>query len=268
MTPEMLAMFKEFIKGKTGLFFSEEKNYFLESRIAKRIKQSGAHNDMEYYRNIKQDRAEFQQLVDLLTVSETFFMRELPYLELVARRLVPEMSRRASAPINILSAGSATGEEIYSLMMLLRHYNFPLDRVSTLGLDINNTSLDKARAGLYTENSIRHLGKEQVSLLDSFLERGKDGIMKVSRDLVDRARFVHGNLFDGLAGLGPFDLVMLRNTLIYIAPDLRPRVLSNIKDSMRRGSYLILGQVEIAGGTGGLFAERKMDGLSVFVKEG
>lgn len=266
MKPHSLATLKNLILEETGLFFPPEKDYFLVSGASKRAKVTSARDPDEYIRELRRGSAEFQELVNLLTIPETFFIREFRFLDMVARRIVPEIASRRDA-VSVLSAGSATGEEIYSLLMLLARHDFPLDKLRAVGLDINTYSLERARAGVFGQFSVRHADEEAKSTLARFISQTGNGEFRVSDEIKRPARFVHGNLFKGVSGFGPFDLVLLRNTLIYIQPGLRPRVLLNIKHSMRDAGYLVLGQVEIAGGVFGLFHQERLKGLTVFVKK-
>ncbi|MGB9590346.1 MAG: CheR family methyltransferase, partial [Candidatus Hydrothermia bacterium] len=220
----------------------------------------------DYIRKLKGDSREFQELVNLLTIPETYFMREFRFLNLVTRRIAPEIiSKRGT--VSLLSAGSATGEEIYSIIMLALHYNLPMDKISLIGLDINTRSIERAREGVFGQFSVRHADEQTKAIMERFIRQDENGEMRVSERLRGMAKFTHGNLFKGLYGLGPFDIVLLRNTLIYIQPGMRPRVLKNIRDAMREHGYLILGQIEIAGGTFGLFDQEKIEGLTVFLKK-
>ncbi len=267
MNPDTLANLRNLLLRETGLFFPPEKDYLLVSQVEKRVRATGAAGSDEYVRGLRGNSREFQELVNLLTIPETYFMREFRFLDLVARRIIPEIiSGRGRA--SLLSAGSATGEEVYSLIMLALHYNLPMDKISLVGLDINTLSVERARAGIFSRFSIRNTEEQARTILEKFIRQTDNGEIKLSEELMNFARFVHGNLFRGLSGLGPFDIVLLRNTLIYIQPGLRPCVLKNLREGMREGGYLILGQIEITGGAFGIFNQEKIEGLTVFVKKG
>ncbi len=147
--------------------------------------------------------------------------------------------------------------------MLALHYNLPMDKISLVGLDINTLSVERARAGIFSRFSIRNTEEQARTILEKFIRQTDNGEIKLSEELMNFARFVHGNLFRGLSGLGPFDIVLLRNTLIYIQPGLRPGVLKNLREGMREGGYLILGQIEITGGAFGIFNQEKIEVLTI-----
>lgn len=266
MKLDSLAALKNLLLEETGLFFPPEKDYLLVSQVEKRVKAGAAADPDEYIRNLRKNSPEFQELINLITIPETYFMREFRFLDLAARVIIPGIiSRKGNA--TVLSAGSATGEEVYSLIMLAKHYNLPVNKLAVVGLDINTRSIQRAKAGVFGQFSLRHADKEAGGIVARFTIPGINGGIRVSDEIREAARFGWRNLLKGLQGFGPFDLVLLRNTLIYIQPGMRPQVLKNIRSTMREGGYLILGQVEIAGGTFGLFQQEKLEGLTVFVKK-
>jgi len=266
MNSDSLAALKNLLLEETGLFFPPEKDYLLVSQVEKRVKAGAAADPDEYVRCLRSDSPEFQELVNLVTIPETYFMREFRFLDLAARVIIPRViSMRGRA--TVLSAGSATGEEAYSLLMLAVRYNLPVNELEVVGLDINTRSVQRAKAGAFGQFSIRHAEEEARKIIAEFTAPGANGEIRVTEEIRGAARFGWCNFLKGLHGFGPFDLVLLRNTLIYIQPGMRPQVLRNMRDAMREGAYLILGQVEIAGGTFGLFQQEKLEGLTVFVKK-
>lgn len=267
MNPDTLAELKNLLLEETGLFFPPEKDYLLVSQVEKRVKANDTVGPDEYVRGLRGNSREFQELVNLLTIPETYFMREFGFLDLIARRILPEAISRNGRAF-LLSAGSATGEEVYSLIMLALHYNLPMDRIKLVGVDINTGSIERAKTGVFSQFSFRHADQDARAIIARFTRQGENGEIRLSEELMGAARFVHCNLLKGVSHLGRFDVVLLRNTLIYIQPGLRPRILQNIWDSMREGGYLILGQVEIIGGTFGIFGQERLEGLTVFVKKG
>ncbi|MEO0145846.1 MAG: CheR family methyltransferase [candidate division WOR-3 bacterium] len=267
MRPESLAELKNLLVQETGLFFPPEKDYLLVSAVEKRLRLTQNPSPERYIKGLMANPEEFQELVNLLTIPETYFMREFPFLDLAARVIVPRIiSERDEA--HVLSAGSATGEEAYSLIMLALHYNLPMDKIDVLGVDINTRSIMRAKQGVFGQFSMRHADEPARSIVSEFAIPGANGQFSLPDKLRGLVRFEFCNLLKGLGGLGPFDLVLLRNTLIYIQPGLRAKVLMNIRDAMSDGAYLILGQVEIPGGTFGIFSQERLEGLTIFVKKG
>ncbi len=267
MNPDSLAKLKNLLLEETGLFFPPDKDYLLVSQVEKRARANGTTSADEYVRGLVANSSEFQELINLITIPETYFMREFRFLDLVARRIIPEVISRRDRAL-LLSAGSATGEEIYSLAMLALHYNLPMDKIRLVGVDINTRSIERAKTGIFGQFSFRHADPDARAIIARFTRQGENGEIRVSDELTGLARFVHGNLLKDISHLGCFDIVLLRNTLIYIQPGLRPRILQNIRDSMHDGGYLILGQIEIVGGTFGLFQQERLEGLTVFAKKG
>ncbi len=268
MTVSEIRLIRELLKTKAGLFFPDKKEYLVESGVSKRIRATGAKDQADYlFRFLRRDPGELNRLIDLLTVSETYFMREMEFLKLAAQRIIPDIARNKTGPVRVFSAGCATGEEAYSLLMLLRHYNFNLSRVEVLGMDINSASIHRARAGVYGQASFRHLSPEAREIVMGFVQSDSDGGFRVDPQLASKARFIRGNLLHDVKPSWNMDLVLLRNTLMYIAPEMRITVLKNLKQAMAPGGFLILGQIELVSGTDGVFPGTRIQGLKVFYKE-
>jgi chemotaxis protein methyltransferase CheR len=209
----------------------------------------------EYLRSGPQREAEREQLITLVTNKETYFFREPAQLRAFAtyglRDLKHLKSVSGERSLRILSAGCATGEEAYTIAMLVHDSAaFFWDwTVEVVGLDLDGAALEKAREGVYQENSFRATPAEARQA--HFTAEG--GAFRVKDRLRRRMRWVKGNLLDpaAYAGLGAFDAVFCRNVLMYFSEAASRQAIAHLRQVLRRGAYLLLGHAEALAREGG-----------------
>lgn len=264
-----LAPFKEFISASCGLRFDdnagEEKLIFA---LAERLRESGFADQVPYLAQIKADRDEFQRLVNLLTINETYFFREREQLQLLAEQIVPRLLVREGAqlPVRILSAGCSSGEEPYSLAMSLwERYGESLPRLCSItGVDIDSAVLAKARKGQYGEFSFRGVSTE---LRQRYFERAVKGWQ-----LKDHIRAMVGfqelNLLAQAMpqSLHDFDIIFFRNVSIYFDEPTRRQIQQNLSSLMKQDGILMIGCAETIANDLGVFDMVEEDGLFYFTK--
>jgi chemotaxis protein methyltransferase CheR len=235
MTEELLALVAE----RSGMVFAPNRRLEAEAGIARGMKRVGSADPAAYLARLREDVAALDGLVDELRVGETHFMRDPDQMALVRRVLSPLKSRGAAGfPARVWSAGCATGEEAYSLAILLEEEG--LDQGALiLGTDVSAAALEKARAGSYTPWSMR--GASASFLEDYFhLVRGR-------RVLVDRirstVRFQPLNLVAkadyAAQGASGMDLILCRNVLIYFGQEAAGRIAARLFDCLAEGGALL-----------------------------
>lgn len=209
---------------------------------------------------------EIQALVRHLTVAETYFFREakaFAELEAVLPDLIEE-KRVAGKRLRILSAGCCTGEEAYSLVMLLTRLIADLDdwQIDIIGSDINQDYLAKARLGIYSSWAFRGVMSEPLDQLKArFFSEVESGNFAIEPRLKDMVRFVYLNLADDYLiyekqlGTEPFDLVLCRNVLIYFDKPLIKPVLQRLSRLLRPGGWLLLAATEVPSAAEKVFAD-------------
>jgi chemotaxis protein methyltransferase CheR len=236
MKEEILALVAE----RSGLAFAPNRRVGAEAGIARGMKRAGAADLAAYLVRVRRDATAFDDLVEELTVRETHFMRDPDQMDLLRLEVLPALKRRrrAGAPARIWSAGCATGEEAYSLAILLEEEGLDEGAV-VLGTDISTTALEKARAGSYSDWSMR--GVSGRFLEDYFHHvRGR-------RILVDRirskVRFERLNLVgeEDYAAKGAFgmDLILCRNVLIYFGRRTAGRIAARLFACLAEGGALV-----------------------------
>lgn len=233
---------------KTGLAFHGDRRDLFESRVRKRLEETGMRSEEYVKMLVSGSDPELHRLVDLLTVNETYFFRDLPQLTVFARAILPEIYKQKVASswpkIRIWSAGCSIGCEAYTLaIIVLEHFSqHPPVPVEILGTDISLSALEVARKGLYTDREVRDVPEP---FLERYFVRGQDYWMP--RDELKRiVRFQFGNLLDpgdAKAMLG-MDAIFCRNVLMYFDDESRRRAAQVLYDALREGGCVFLGHAE------------------------
>ncbi len=263
-----LAPFQKLIKQRCGLILEGIGEEKLATVLAQRITVTRLGNSAEYYFHLQGSSDEFQDLVNLLTINETYFFREVEQLHLLTERLVPRllMQREDNQPLRILSAGCSTGEEPYSLVMALREkYGDDVPRLfSFTGGDIDTQALAKARSGRYNEFSFRGVAaaiKARYFDQDGWAYHLKDEIR-------NRVEFHEMNLFaeEFPAALHGYDIIFFRNVSIYFDTPTRRIIQQNLASLLNDNGYLMIGTAETIANDLGVLPLVEEDGLFYFSK--
>jgi chemotaxis protein methyltransferase CheR len=236
MTNDILSLVAE----RSGLVFVANRHVEGETGIARAMKRTGEPDRASYLQRVQADPSAFDDLVDELTVGETHFMRDPDQLDLVRREVFPPLLRRQAAgvPARVWSAGCATGEEAYSLAILLEQAALDEGAV-VLGTDLSAAALAKARAGSYSDWSMR--GVSDGFRSDYFRHvRGRRVVVDRIRGKV---RFERLNLVaqDDYASAGAYgmDLILCRNVLIYFAEPTVARIATRLFSCLAEGGVLL-----------------------------
>lgn len=239
------ALFQKMIYETAGINMSPAKKALVSGRLAKRVKHYGLASYGEYFKLLSAPaNDEFQVAVDLLTTNETFFFREPKHFDFIRERILPHWR---GGQRRIWSAASSTGEEAYTLAMVLAEHA-PGSDWAIVGTDISTRVLEKARSGHYPLERARHIPQE---FLKKYCLKGtgaQAGTFLIGKDLRARASFVHTNLKGDLSKLGSFDLILLRNVLIYFDLPTKQQVVARIVRQLKPGGYLMVGHSESLNG--------------------
>jgi chemotaxis protein methyltransferase CheR len=224
---------------RSGLVFAANRRVEAEAGIRRAMESAGTRDAAAYLEGVRGDLTALDLLVDELTVGETHFMRDPAQMDQIRREILPDLRRRkAGAPVRVWSAGCATGEEAYSLAILLAEAG--LDQGAfVLGTDLSRTALEKARRGSYSDWSMR--GVSESFLTDYFRHvRGRRVLVDAIRD---KAHFERLNLVgpDAYATVGAvgMDLVLCRNVLIYFDHETAGRIARRLFDCLAEGGVLL-----------------------------
>lgn len=247
LTPQSFARLAASMERFAGLTFDEHSAYRLEARLMPRLRAVGAHSFEEYARllenNSRDAKSETQEAVSRLTVHETYFYREQPQLRAFATELLPVLWRTRHQ-MRVWSAGCSTGEEAWTIAMLLEEFRLahPNFRWEVHGTDLVEAVVKEARAGEYGKRSFR--GELPKHLKKKYVEPLKDDRGRIRETLRDRVRFDLDNLVEGEVRERAYDVIFCRNVLIYLSKEARSQVIERFYRSLRPGGVLLLGHSE------------------------
>lgn len=264
-------LLRDLIKGEIGLFFDDGSRFLLERRLSRRLKMHHLSDFRDYYRFLLYDKKrdeEMTAVVDLLTVNETFFFREQNQLRAFSDEILPEIreTNRDRKKIRVWSAGCSTGEEPYTVAMLILEYGRFLGwDIEIFGSDINQRVLTTARRGIFRKNSFR---TSEQYFMDKYFKEEDDGSFIISEDVKRLVNFSHLNLLDPfkVRFVAQMDVIFCRNVLIYFDHPARKKVVDNFYDSLVGGGYLLLGHAESLMNISTSFALRHLKNDMVYQK--
>lgn len=246
---EFLAL-RDLIKEKCGIFFDDSSKYILDKRLASRIKELKFNSFREYIFYLKYDKKreeEFAFIYETITTNETYFFREEYQLKAFTDEIIYEIAAKKAKGdvIKIWSAGCSTGEEPYTLAMLLYSKKEIFDnyKISIFGSDICQRCIKIAREAVYFQNSFRNTTEEQKR---KYFDEIGNGGFKVKTDIRELVSFGTLNLLDQskIAFLPTMDLIFCRNVLIYFDMNSRKKVVENFYNKLEKGGFLLLGHAE------------------------
>lgn len=234
---------QSFIFNAAGISLSPAKKALVCGRLAKRLRARSIENYADYMALVESghEPQEKQIAVDLLTTNETYFFREPKHFDLL--RQWATSTRSTGQPWRVWSAASSTGEEAYTIAMVLADCleGRPFEVVGT---DISTRVLARARTGHYPMERARQV---PMSYLQRFCLRGQgeqQGTLLVDKQVRRHVRFEHANLNAELPKLGQFDVIFLRNVMIYFNGDTKRDVVARVVSLLKPGGYLCIGHSE------------------------
>ena len=231
--------------GAIGLSFNESKKPLVSSRLAPRVQKLGMDGYDAYIDLISRPDSggEFQMAVDLLTTNETYFFREPAHFDMLER----ELSALKPSSVAVWSAASSFGDEAYSTAMLLADLQVQ-GRIgsawSVLGTDISDRVLRSATEAIYPLERLRMVTPERLHRHCLRGEGASDGLVQIHPRLRERVRFGQLNLCRAIEAIGPFDVVFLRNVLIYFDPATKSEVVDRVLTQLRPGGLFFIGTAE------------------------
>ncbi len=254
LSSQDFARLSAFIEGRCGIHTAASKQTFLETRLRKRLRALGLSTFDQYCSRVLTGglTEELAELVDAITTNKTDFFRESPHFDLLAQLALPELVQRPSAGVRpelkVWSAGCATGEEPYTLAMVLSEALGESGRFRILATDISHHVLKKAASGRYSDSQVQPVPLE---LRRKYLERNSvcRDQLRIAASLRARIEFRYLNLLD--AEFGPpevFDVIFCRNVLIYFQRQIQEQVLRRLCRSLVPSGFLFLGHAETING--------------------
>ncbi len=242
------AQFQQLIHKIAGISMSDSKRTLLVGRLGRRLRHHKMSSYSDYYKLVTSPggKPELQQMVDLLTTNETYFFREPRHFEFLTNTILAQ--HPAGQPFNVWSGASSTGEEIYTLCMVLADKLAPKRNWSILGADLSTHVLDIAREGEYVLGRTRGLPPAQLSKYCQMGTGDKAGNFTISPDLRQHTKFMQINLNQPMPEIGKFHVIFLRNVIIYFDNPTKRQVVSKLVSKLLPGGYLIIGHSESLNG--------------------
>jgi len=245
---DVFRLLRDGIYKRTGMFFADTSKYLLQRRLSPRAKELNFESFQKYLYFLQYDAradAEFDRIYDLVTTNETYFFREPNQLEAFVEEIVPEiLGKRPGKKIRIWSAGCASGEEAYTIAMLLAEKRlFERASFEIFASDLNQVALTKARVGVYRESAFRLTSPE---LRARYFTQEPPGSWRISDAIRNRVSFGRLNLYDEtrVALLGLLDVIFCRNVIIYFDDASKKIVVHNFYRRLVDQGYLLLGHSE------------------------
>jgi chemotaxis protein methyltransferase CheR len=270
---EEFRLLRDFIHEQFGLYFEDNQRGSLRSRLAGRLASLGLATFEDYYHYLRfgpQHAEERERMASHLTNNETYFYRETAQLQVFADVVLKGLKDRKTASgdrrLALLSAGCSSGEEAYTLAMILYDsglFFWSWDAHVT-GMDVDRSALEKAARAVYHPNSFRSIRPALVEkhfVKEEGGARVKDAVRKI-------VRFRHGNIVDPASyeGLAPLDAIFCRNVLIYFSDAMILKVMTLFHGALAPGGYLFLGHAESLSRITDLFTPIRFQGAMVYQK--
>lgn len=276
LTVEDFIKLRNLIYEKAGMSFEPKKIYFVKKRVEKRMEILGLEDVSQYYNLLKfKDKfgTEMQELLNLMTTNETYFFRELNQLEVFRdfclKETLERKRKKGGSKIKIWCAGCSTGEEPYTVAIMLRESlrDYSNWDIEILANDIDTGVLKRASEGVYRERAVRFV---PPPVLKKYFTVTPHGNYNLSGKIKDMVRFVHMNLIDNskMRAIRGMDFIFCRNVLIYFDDVSRKTVMANFYDSLSPYGYIYLGHSESITRISTTFNIKRAMGLIVHQKPG
>ena len=230
------ALFQDLILKETGIKLSDTKRTLLQNKIRERMKIKGIRTFREYYQYILRHPEEKAYVINFATTNETYFFREKKHLDYFKKHIVPQFPK-----LRIWSAAASVGAEAYTLAMILKDMG---KQFEIIGTDINHEVIEKAKRGIYPITWAKNIPEEY---LKKYCLKGKneyEGWFMIGNAIKKNVKFKVANLLYPQKDLGIFDVIFLKNVLIYFDDKTKKRVVENVLHNLRSGGYLFISLTE------------------------
>ncbi len=243
--PENYAFLQGYIYRESGIVLEAEKHYLLDARLMGLANDQGLKslNDLCALLKATEDNEIRQKVVNAMTTNETYFMREMAHFDALRRTVLPALceSRADTRRLRFWSAAASTGQESYSLAMMLQDMGLGDWNIEILGTDLSSDVIERAKHGRFSQLEMNR-GLPAAYLLKYFRRVGLE--WEVKEEIRRMTKFRTFDLRADMRGMGPFDIVLCRNVLIYFDMPTKQKIIDGLHGTLFRGGYLVLGSTE------------------------
>jgi chemotaxis protein methyltransferase CheR len=228
---------------RSGIHLHEGKIPLVQNRLSKRLRSLGLEDFKEYLSYLNRNRDEVTVMVNLITTNYTIFFREEEHFAFLVEKVIPRLEDDDSR-IRFWSAGCATGEEAYSMAMVLREglENVDTRDVLILATDVSTRALSFAEEGIYAEEPVKRCPPKYR---EKYFRKNETGNgYRVAPELKRMIRFRYLNLFDNWPMHGPFDVIFCRNVMIYFERNMKAELVERFHEILKPGGYFFIGHSE------------------------
>jgi chemotaxis protein methyltransferase CheR len=252
ISADEIKLITKYIYEISGIYLDESKKYLLETRLNTIAEEQGCTSYQDFHRKAKSDATKSieRKIVDAISTNETLFFRDTGPFQLLQHKIFPELidARSSKTPslktnLKIWSAASSTGQELYSVAIVLQELLGDLSKYSIklLGTDISDAAVSQASSGKFNKFEIeRGLARDKLSKYFSMAGQ----TWKINDQIRAMVNFRKFNLMTPFTGLGKFDIVLCRNVAIYFTLEDRKKLFNKIADVLEPDGYLIIGSTE------------------------
>ncbi len=264
--PENYRFLQEHIYSNAGIVLEDNKHYLFQSRLAPILKQLSLDsiNELCALLHGKRNPEIGQQVTEAMTTNETYFFRDPAQYAAIRTVLLPKLreERAATRKLRIWSAASSTGQEAYSLAMMLLDEGLKDWNIDLFGTDFSSKVVKRAREGTYQQIEVNR-GLPTTLLIKYFQRSGME--WQLSESVRRMAHFDTIDLRKSMRTLGPFDLVFCRNVMIYFDNETKQKIMKELHSTLYRGGWLLLGGAETAFGLDEWFERQTVGTTTVYV---
>lgn len=237
---------RDLIHTKTGIYFENDKKDILADKLTSRVIENGFTNFIDYYYKLKYEETEqeWKELINSITVNETYFWREFDQIKVLVDRIIPEFfEENKNGRMRIWSAACSTGEEPLTIAMAINEARlFDKYPIQIFASDASTNAISRAKSGLFKERSFRNIPFE---IKEKYFTQ-YESQWKIDSNIHDKVDWYVKNLrnFNELSFLNNSDVIMCRNVFIYFSDEAIRQIVNNFYDNMPSKAYLFVGVSE------------------------
>lgn len=238
-----LKNFIDFIYTNSGIVLDSSKGYLLESRLTPIIRRESLHSFAELLQKVKVSRSLRTEVIDSISTNETYFFRDKRPFDLLKNFLIPEILGATGSSLKIWSAACSTGQEAYSVAILLKDilFDFSKYHIQIHGSDISESAVQKANKGIYSNFDLSR-GLDPLQITRYF--KASDTSFIISDELRSIVQFRQENLLQSRGLSSSYNIILCRNVAIYFNKDDKLKLFETVHRLLRRDGYLIIGATE------------------------